>query len=1331
MRIRHPHAALVAGAALGAWLVEPGLAFAALALAGGLAAAFAGRKNLPAALVPAALALMGSLAALHTAITVRRVETAWPSVRERLVEEGRRRLDRTLGDAVELGRQLSQAAVAAGRLTPEARFEALHAALRPGAPEHGVTVFDADGRPVAWAGRHRLRASPSGDGLVASIAGYYAVLVARRQEGGWVGVAQVLLAADSVVPDLDGSVAARFARRTSTGLEFFPPRGAPAEISDVFDYCLPECRPRAGAADTLFSVRIVPPTQGAQKLRLLGAGGRRVSVLAAALFVATVLIGSPLVKYAGLAGLAGLLGLTPAGERLGLGELFSPASYYSPLLGSASASAGSLALTGALVVVALVGLRARLESGAVARRALGGLVAAATPVVIQRLGAGVTPPVEGTSFALWVSWEVSLASAAAAMLLLASALGCPWPDRETRSRSWVAGGAAMALAAAGVVLWQPEEGWAWWFLALWVGPAVLAVQSVRTVRAVITAGVVAGAMAAAFTWEAALKGRLALAVRDAARLGTAADPIGAGLLEGLGRAARDVPPPVTGADLYRLWSRSALSLDDYPVVLAAWDSAGRLTARLDLASLDLPAPLLQAIARGAQARGEPMVEALARVPGTHYVLSVPYPSGAVVTVGIGPISRYFIPLRVGRFLRGERPRDPPYEVVLAEGTARVPPDGAAWRRDGWVIRGERALALPGRLQRAYLTVGLRDFPQHVIRGLLLVSGNVALIVLLWWIGESLAGRLSPGGALREALRTRSYRARLALMLAVFFVAPTVGFAAWSVARLEVEARRSARLLTRQTLRDAALGARELATVSELEARERLRDVAARFGADLVLFDRGVLAHTSLSVLEELGLLEPYLPFDVVRHLVFEDDLEATADVAIGGRRTRVAYRDIGSVGDRELVLAAPRLLDEPELVREQEDLVLAVVLATLVGFLAAIALAAMAARSLARPVHVLRTAAEAFGRGGGRALPMTVTDVPLEFVPVVQGLERMAADVRASQAALEAARQRTAAVLRSVATGVVALDRDLTVSIANPRAAELLGVPLGERTRVRDVTGPAWAALWDRVAAFLAGGVGDEALELVVGERRIRAQIASLGDDAGCVVALDDTTDLAHAVRVLAWGELARQIAHEIKNPLTPIRLGVQHLERSYRDRREDFGVTLERTARQILAEIERLDAIARAFARFGAPPAEAGPLAMENLSDVALETAQLYALGADTTVEVATDGAVRARVRRDEFKEVLVNLVENARNAGARRVTIGIARDVAKNRAVVTVRDDGTGIAPEHLPRIFEPQFSTTTSGTGLGLAICRRLTESWGGTITVDSAQDHGTVVTLSIPS
>lgn len=228
------------------------------------------------------------------------------------------------------------------------------------------------------------------------------------------------------------------------------------------------------------------------------------------------------------------------------------------------------------------------------------------------------------------------------------------------------------------------------------------------------------------------------------------------------------------------------------------------------------------------------------------------------------------------------------------------------------------------------------------------------------------------------------------------------------------------------------------------------------------------------------------------------------------------------------------------------------------------------------------------------------------------------------------------------------------------------------------------------------------------------------------MLALDDTTELTRAVRILAWGELARQVAHEIKNPLTPIRLGIQHLQRKHADRSSDFGAALERTAQQILAEIERLDAIARAFARFGAPPAEAEPLASADLGAISRDTAALYAWADGPRVDVNDAGSVVARVRKDEVREVLVNLIENARDAGATAVTISVDRSHAGD-ATVLVSDNGGGMAPEVIPLIFEPHFSTTTSGTGLGLAICRRLVESWGGTIEVDSEQGGGTAVRI----
>jgi nitrogen fixation/metabolism regulation signal transduction histidine kinase len=244
--------------------------------------------------------------------------------------------------------------------------------------------------------------------------------------------------------------------------------------------------------------------------------------------------------------------------------------------------------------------------------------------------------------------------------------------------------------------------------------------------------------------------------------------------------------------------------------------------------------------------------------------------------------------------------------------------------------------------------------------------------------------------------------------------------------------------------------------------------------------------------------------------------------------------------------------------------------------------------------------------------------------------------------------------------------------------------------------------------------------------RRIRLQLARLeSGPRGVVVALNDLTDVSRAERVLAWGEMARQVAHEIKNPLTPLRLGMQHLLRVHRDRRPDFDRTLEDTSARILAEIDRLDTIARAFSRFGAPAESAAPLEPVDLTVTASEVVQLYRLAEEgAVVSLTSNGSVWSVARKDELKEVLVNLLENARNAGASRITVEVAT------GQIIVEDDGEGMSPDQLPRIFEPRFSTTTSGSGPGLPIVRRLVESWGGKVAVSSEVGKGTRVVIRMP-
>jgi signal transduction histidine kinase len=190
----------------------------------------------------------------------------------------------------------------------------------------------------------------------------------------------------------------------------------------------------------------------------------------------------------------------------------------------------------------------------------------------------------------------------------------------------------------------------------------------------------------------------------------------------------------------------------------------------------------------------------------------------------------------------------------------------------------------------------------------------------------------------------------------------------------------------------------------------------------------------------------------------------------------------------------------------------------------------------------------------------------------------------------------------------------------------------------------------------------------------------------------------------------------------------VQHLRRALG--RPNFESILEQNVTRILTEIDRLDEIARAFSRYGGAPEERAPAEPTDIAAVVRDVVALETLGESQVrwrcrVEEALPPAF---ARGDELREVLLNVFENARLADARTVTATVGRGVTTDGAaavVVTVTDDGGGIPADVLPRIFEPHFSTRTSGSGLGLAITRRLVESWGGEVAIESVAGAGTTV------
>jgi len=1300
---------------------EPWIAAVVAILAVGALVLLSGAGGRGALVARAALVLLALLVGWES-WQLGRIAGNWSAERERVVTAASRRLGAELAGSATLLRAVATRGEEACALPREAAFAAMDRA-RPGTGSGiAVAVLGADGTPWVWAGRHLAVPSLSGDTLgIQSSPSHLSLEVRRGCAHDRTVVATLLVWAVPGEPAAAQALVHRFTAETDVDVRVWPGDGAPDD-PDVFDYQYDTPQ----GTRTLFSVQAVPPDQGARwTLTSERAGLRVMAVLLVLLVVAMILAAPGTPRATLLLGGAWLAARAPLAAIFASDSLWSQATFFRDFLGPFSASAGALLVAGAVATI----LAAAFWERRPARHPVGLAIAAAltlgAPYLVSSLARGITPPADGVPLGLWLTWQFALVAATGACIAVASALARGADDPPRVPRSWWAGIAVALLGVwLGLSVWSPRGGWPDWYPLPWAAAlGLLLWRPAPRWATIVGLGIVAGSAASLLTWGAELEGRLQVARRDVQRLGGELDPLAVPRITRLAALA-DSTPPTGAADLYALWRESPSGGEDYPALLALWDADGRERVELLLDSVDAPPPLIAAMVRDLPPTERTRITPLARVPGIHLLMLHRLVDGRVLVAVLGPRTQLIPPATLSRLLEAPARGAPLYDLLLStpDPSGSVG-DGAPfrWERSGWEVTGDRHLDLPGGIRHAHAHVDLGSPGRLFVRGMLVLAADAAFLALLWMLGGVLAG--APGPRPRWRLLARSYRVRLALALATFFVIPALGFAGWTFARTREDAGRRRDLLLSQTLRGAQGYAAGLVTRTDVDAG--LQDLTRTTGAEYGLYRGGRLAGVSHPVLSDLGVLPALLAAPAYTSLVMGDAIERMVDVrGADGRTLRLGYRLVrpGANGDAG-VLVAPRLTDDAGMAREQEDLALIVLLAALLGTGAAFLAAQFAARALARPVRDLRAAALAIGRGD--PLPGDLRDPPVEFEPVFTGFTRMAADLAQGRQALEEARRRTAAVLATVSTGVVAVDPDGRILLANARARDWLGTALVEGNLFQAALPDAWSAAGRAVERALDGRTPSP-LEILVGERRYGVALASLGaDPGGCVLALTDLTDAAHAARVVAWGEMARQIAHEIKNPLTPLRLGVQHLRRVRVERPAEFEGTFEETSGRILAEIDRLDTVARAFSRFALPADEAAPLEEVDLGATVEEALALYRLGEEEgTVRLEVERRVVVRARRDELKEVVMNLVENARNAGAREIRVQVAP------GQLDVADDGRGISGADLSRIFEPHFSTTTSGAGLGLSIVKRLVESWGARVGAASGTGGGATVTVRWP-
>jgi len=228
-------------------------------------------------------------------------------------------------------------------------------------------------------------------------------------------------------------------------------------------------------------------------------------------------------------------------------------------------------------------------------------------------------------------------------------------------------------------------------------------------------------------------------------------------------------------------------------------------------------------------------------------------------------------------------------------------------------------------------------------------------------------------------------------------------------------------------------------------------------------------------------------------------------------------------------------------------------------------------------------------------------------------------------------------------------------------------------------------------------------------------------------------SELERSQRLEAWADMARQVAHEIKNPLTPIQLSAEHARRINLDRGRPLSPVLDECVNAILAQVKLLRQISAEFSSFAlSPTPRPEPTRLPQLIE---EVVEPYRTGLTGRITIDTDAPADlplVTIDRTLFSRALTNVIENALHAmpgtGTLRIVSRVEPDL--NRIVVEVTDTGIGMDPESIAKIFEPYFSTKASGTGLGLTIAKRNIELNGGTITVTSERGVGTAVTLTLP-
>ena len=430
--------------------------------------------------------------------------------------------------------------------------------------------------------------------------------------------------------------------------------------------------------------------------------------------------------------------------------------------------------------------------------------------------------------------------------------------------------------------------------------------------------------------------------------------------------------------------------------------------------------------------------------------------------------------------------------------------------------------------------------------------------------------------------------------------------------------------------------------------------------------------------------------------------------------------------------------------------VLTLSLVLLMALLAAIYGALYFSERLVRPIQDLIAGTRAVAKGDldtriERPSHDEIGFLVTSFNDMTKKLARAREETERSRAAVEAERAALAVILARLTSGVISLEPDLRVRVANQAAGNILGVDLGGaagRPLAEVAAGqPLLAELHGVLQKHLDAGETEwreqVTLRTDAGRRELVCACTALPGDAGAqglVLVFDEVTQLLQAQRQAAWGEVARRLAHEIRNPLTPIQLSAERMRRKLmRGLGASEAELLERSTHTIVQQVEAMKQMVAAFSEYAKAPEmhvsefDLGAL-IRQVSDLYHAQDPRVAFGLSLDPKASSLEADPGRIR-----QLLNNLLTNSLEAldGRPNPVIMIETQRAGDQIALTVIDNGPGFQGDLLEQAFDPYVTSKPKGTGLGLAIVRRIVEEHGGQVEVDNAPQGGARVRISLPA